>query len=763
MLNKYLDRLERLNKTYRDFTLSQFVGPYGENAQFDDLSWTHIDPNTGRRTRYLCGRNGGKAKGVCSLASEPLPSPYDHLIKVWIIETSALSISSSEKTARTAIARKLLSSMTGDLYGQTASTIKNLNLGGRAPDRLRSFLVFCFDKGLMPKVELDSNDSRDRTGHGSLDSTREKLPNIQTLLAIGSTFVKIFENVAADGMVSPGHTVKMHDALVVTYVLLSLASPNRAAAEISVLPKQRLQSYSEGSADSVYYLDWIGSKGYKNNKNHMLRALTEPIIKAINFFHDACEPARILCRFYENPKQSMKSLVGDYKIAKEFVENVPLNTPPNLFVLGYALGFYGANDVVPVLKKGVSLSARYPTVRGSCFEDKPIYLLGMHDFLSVSQSDNIKISSLPKLFGYKNIPNFFVGKDAVSVEEVQAWWVKFYKDSILPEFPYSFSQGENSIKLKNAMFCFLGDWFYDATKSVRGGGKILQKSKYAVVPLASLGSSCSRRLAGRHQGLSILESYGYSSELTVRMHSLRHLSNTLADLSSIPVEIITAWSGRKNSEQTHTYIHTSHEDKAERVVAIVNPIQPSAETIRTISRGDISRITNLPATITSTGLCTQNLNVTPCNYLNDFVSQCLMCPETCHVAGDEEAIRFFEKDFLFQKVRLESVSGDVRLPASEAMKRWYVIHSRNIYVLSLLIDLMKEQPVGTIIRYSNSQSEFNLTDLKTSVTTKVTCALPDCEEMLQRVLENSSAGTSANPNAPLRSLLASFGLVGKDI
>lgn len=104
------------------------------------------------------------------------------------------------------------------------------------------------------------------------------------MLALGAIFSSVFEHVDEQGSLSPGEEINMHDALVVTFALLSLASPNRTTAEIPLLPKQRLHSYSESNGEPVYYLDWIGSKGYGNNKNHMLAALVEPITKALNFF-----------------------------------------------------------------------------------------------------------------------------------------------------------------------------------------------------------------------------------------------------------------------------------------------------------------------------------------------------------------------------------------------------------------------------------------------------------------------------------------------
>ena len=169
MLNKYLGRLERLINEYREAELAQFEGHGGKKAEFDDLVWYHVDPNTGRRTRFLCGVHGRKGKS--NAGNHPiyaLPYPYDHLIKVWIIETTNTPLSVNEKKIRTSVARKLLSLMDGDLYEQSECTITSLNLGARSADRLRPFLAFCAEKGVMRKVNLKGSDSRDRTGHATL-------------------------------------------------------------------------------------------------------------------------------------------------------------------------------------------------------------------------------------------------------------------------------------------------------------------------------------------------------------------------------------------------------------------------------------------------------------------------------------------------------------------------------------------------------------------------------------------------------------------
>ncbi|MCB2527172.1 hypothetical protein KQ738_17100, partial [Listeria monocytogenes] len=84
---------------------------------------------------------------------------------------------------------------------------------------------FCHSKGLIRAINIKSSDKRDRTGHAQLDSSLDKLPNIESLLALSSIFSKIFESVSDEGVPKRIENIKMHDALVVTFALLSLASP----------------------------------------------------------------------------------------------------------------------------------------------------------------------------------------------------------------------------------------------------------------------------------------------------------------------------------------------------------------------------------------------------------------------------------------------------------------------------------------------------------------------------------------------------------
>lgn len=766
MLNKYRDRLDSLIAEYRKHPLPQFEDPSGKGANFDDRIWIHIDPNTGRKTRYLCGLHGIKGKSSAGDKAEfALPYPYNYLIKIWIIETTSTSLSVSAKQSRVSMARKLLSTMTGELYAQTESTIVSQCLeSAKDGERLRPFITFCVDNGLMQNISFSSsNDDRDRTGHAEFDARVEKLPEIESLIALGSIFAAVFKNVSSDGL--SDKEVNIKDAWVATYALLGLASPSRLSAEVPVLPKQRLKSYSEGEGEPVYFLDWQGSKGFKDSKMHVLGALSGELEKAINFFFTLCEPARILCRFYENPKQTLKDLLGSSKVEEERIKHLNLDCATNLFTLGYVIGFYEVDDKIQILKAGAELSGANNFTRRQFFEEKPIYCLTLNDRLSTSITKGSPYSSLPYLFGYDILPKpfkkAFPGALTATVGEVQEWWLFYFVKSLMPSFPLSYSTGESSIRLADALFCMQGNWIYGRAGSGRGsGGKPFQISPFALAPLSTLGVLAAHRLSDSRKQ-TIFEDYGFSSELAVRPHSLRHFGNTLAHLSDIPNELITSWSGRINPEQTTTYIHSSHEDRADRVRITFNRAESDTREIRVVAQENITNTTNLLASLTSTGVCTQDLTSTPCDYLNDFVSQCFMCSEACHVAGDVKAIEFFEKDLSFQKSRLSTVSIDVRLPVSHAMQRWYVIHSRNTFILSQLIHLMKTSQTGFIIRYSAKKSEFYLSNLQTKEVSNYKCVLPDFDGALKLQIESRSDNGGSNVNPQLQSLLLSFGLSEK--
>ena len=93
MLNKYLAQLNDLINQYKDHELSQFEGPNNKSPDFDDLAWYFIDPNTGRRTRFLsCKHYDHETVRKLAIRVDSslkkdmaLPNCYGELLKIYII------------------------------------------------------------------------------------------------------------------------------------------------------------------------------------------------------------------------------------------------------------------------------------------------------------------------------------------------------------------------------------------------------------------------------------------------------------------------------------------------------------------------------------------------------------------------------------------------------------------------------------------------------------------------------------------------------
>jgi hypothetical protein len=350
-LNKYLQRLESLIADYRHQEFEQFENLDGLPATFEDLVWLYVDPNSGRRTRILTGRHGSRGHGRSG--SDPscaLPAPYGDLIKVFVIVSLNSPLSASEAVARISSARRLLSYMQGELFEQTADSILSAFKGGRI-DRVVPFVEMCERHGIMPKLSRRLRGficyGRDRTGHGAAETRHNKLPDEKVLKALGAIFSRTILG-PPSSLKSP--EARIRDAVTAFMGLLCIAAPNRAAAEVPLLAVQELQSYSEGDREKVYFLDWAGSKGFGDNRNHLLSSLADKVEAGLRFFNHECEPGRILSRYYIKSNQTLGSLLGGYEIAPERAERVELDREPHLFTLGYALGFYGLSKRFPYIQ-----------------------------------------------------------------------------------------------------------------------------------------------------------------------------------------------------------------------------------------------------------------------------------------------------------------------------------------------------------------------------------------------------------------------------
>lgn len=183
----------------------------------------------------------------------------------------------------------------------------------------------------------------------------------------------------------------------------------------------------------------------------------------------------------------------------------------------------------------------------------------------------------------------------------------------LKGFPVGYNDTKHgSVKYKNALFA-LTEHQFDRSN----GGH-----HYLITPISRLGIAFAAGLQNDSRGQTIFADHGYTADFHINPHQLRHWHNDIAEREGIPHALINLWSGRKNPEQIIHYIHTTDAEKASKVADILFPETDENISIKVCSQQQLDALIQTPTTITSVGVCTQNLMTSPCTYLNDFITQC---------------------------------------------------------------------------------------------------------------------------------------------
>jgi hypothetical protein len=241
----------------------------------------------------------------------------------------------------------------------------------------------------------------------------------------------------------------------------------------------------------------------------------------------------------------------------------------------------------------------------------------------------------------------------------------------------------------------------------------------------------------------IFARHGFSEDFYIKPHQFRHYINHTGVEAGIPKLIMNLWSGRKDPTQILHYVHTSAADQSSIISDImfnenVRDVEQAKQHIRVVSHQEYESMTDSIASETSSGICTQQLTVTPCSYLNDFDTHCLFCAKACHVAHDEDAIALLRRDLMHQEFRLDQVSDSPRLVVSKASQDWYKTHSLQTEMLKQLLELMTDKRIenGSLIRLLTRYNEFRITNLQTKQIDIVKLALPNVGKRLGEILND---------------------------
>lgn len=742
MLNRYRNAALKLIEDRKRIPLVNITNKNGQAASWNDDWWKVLKSDGSSMCTPLHrmlepGQYSTKERAQ-NLA---FPDEYRQLIMCWILELRNTSNSNIYHSA-TAI-RQFLGKV--DLFALSQQSLNQVienNKGKRWVALIPKLLTWLSSHNIVPSSLKGKNCTT--AGRDSPDYIKEKaaskMPDERALYAFCAIKNEVIPSEAPKATYLPD----LSQALVVSSCVLGLSSPQRAAMEQFVLPKCELQSKTvkkEGEKRKVYWIDWLGSKGFKANRKHFFQAAAKPVCEVLNFWNEAGEPARILCRFYENPNAPLKKLLGNYKPLKvgQYNLNKPIN---NMFVLGDLLGFYSQDKMVTIHPENVH-------------ENKPKTRIAIKD-LTLNTRLSFGVNS--HLIGVNGDNKNF--KKLMTVAEFQELWIKHIKKNV-PTFPYRL-EGDNRVRLSDALFIGTG-----AQLTYKKGYYDLAKSFYAIETANMPKYVRSRLSSSRH--FNIFKQHGFADDIRLTPYQLRHWGNTMMQKSDLSDVVIALVSGRRNANQNAVYDHETDEEKVTKVHRLFSDELSDEEMknqIRVMGHEEYKRVTGKAATIMPTGACTQELSTSPCIYLNDFETHCALCSSSCHFAHDSEAISLLKHDLLVQKTRLNSVKGNNHLRIDVRLQSWFLNHHKRTSYLEQLIALMEREDlkIGVAIKFVSNKNVFTLTDLQSRTVTHIKANLPNSKAALDGILESTQPESTKSESAvELTNLLSSFGVEVTDL
>lgn len=748
-INRYIDNQRAYVTKKKAQPLIGFTNAQGEQASWEDIAVTFTDSNNRSQNILFCNLNRKRPKVGTRFTDEDRLAPEIHdLLFTYAVDILKENTVIANKATKITTARVFLCHLNENIATATPERIQSaINLMTYSTN-LTSFINWLHQhkmlaKSCQPYINTTVVSARTKSGDDALQAEQNKLPSENALLALGAIFYDVIpayqdgdkEDVEAwQPFLLP--TQEQRDSFSCTMAALGMASPNRIGSEQVLLTVQRIKPHTQvvdGKKKTVHYLNWRGSKGYKDNANHINAEMVDSLDRALHYTILATEPARALARFYRKPNRPLKEVLGEFKPSDE---NIALLKPSmskstNLLHLGLLLGFFDGSDKcarVTADTKG-SIDRTYKPHLPKFI--KPIAQLEAFDTLVFKiQCPYSQALTGCTLTTQNQYDKHTAGKQELTVAEFQNHTIEMNQPHL---------KGYNRHKTKhvdfeNALFAYTQKQF---------GGRVTHP--FLLVPISSLSNVFADDLIkGNKNRLTLFERHGFSSSFSLKPHQLRHWQNDFLAKKGLPHHLISMLSGRKSAEQTLTYIHTTDAQNASVIgdISYSNELESEVENklklrIATMNQFNKAIDNETPTFVHETGFCDQNLALSPCTYMSELETQCALCSSSCHVTHDREAIDLLQKDLKVQTHNMERVQASINFETSEGMQKWYKTHYRNTCMLKKLIEVLSDKAIeeGRMVRLLARSSSLRITNLETQTVEEQKLALPDAEQALQAAIE----------------------------
>ncbi|WP_299136563.1 hypothetical protein [uncultured Vibrio sp.] len=753
-INRYINNQHAYIAEKKKQPLLGFTTPSGTKASWEDIALTFTDENN-ISINFLFNNDSQPNARFKSTFSDKdrLGLDTHHLLFAFALDVVGENVSIKRKAKKVTAAKKFLIALNENVASTSMDKIQKTIDSMRYIDGLTTFFEWLklhkmLPASVSPNLMRSDNATRHKSGDDAIEAENSKLPDEKALLALGAIFYDIIpkypdnnNNVPPDSWAALTHsTLSQLDSYVCTMSALAMSSPNRIAAEQVLLTKQRIHTHTQvvdRKEATVHYLNWRGSKGYKDYQNHINAEMAESLDRALHYTALATEPARMLARFYQNPYLSLKKLLDDFEPSPKNLNVLKpkMNKPTNLIHLGFLLGFYDDKDGYVRVTADTKGAIDATKNKGFPTFIKHISKLLPLDKLEIKSRCPYASSLVGARVGTKKqVDKYFNSQTIMTVEEFQNHYIKINQRAL---------SGLNRAKSKHVDYEQALFTYTEKQLSSQ------QASHFLLVPIESLCTYFERNIKkGNKDHTVIFERHGFSAEFAIKPHQFRHWQNNYLASKGLPHILITMLSGRKTPEQTLTYIHTTDAQNASIVGDILYEKENEEEVQGKVSKRLQSKAqyddatSNLsPTFVSEVGFCAQDLTISPCTYMTEFETQCTLCSSSCHIAHDEYAIELLQKDLAVQNHNLKRVVEAINFATSKGMQQWYEMHYQNTCMLKSLIEVLSDNSIkeGAIVRFLTRSNTVRITDLETKTVAERKLSLPDAKKALQNALTATKA------------------------
>jgi hypothetical protein len=763
-LNRYIVNQRAYVTEKQKQPLTGFTNQKGEQATWEDIVIIFTNSKGTKVSFLFNNQNQPNAnKGSTFTQDDWLEAETHHLLFAYTLDVLKIEITNHNKRGKVTVAKKFLSALNDNIASVSLDEIEGVMESMKYNTPLHSFFAWLHQHKMLPascspSITVKNNTTRAKVGDDALEAEQSKFPDEKVLLALGAIFYDVippYANADDKSNVTTWQTLThiaqhQRDSFTCTMAALAMASPNRVATEQVLLAKQRLQRHIEktgGKDKTVYYLNWRGSKGFKDYQNHVNAEMAESLDRALHYTAMATEPARALARFYKKPSLALKDVLGDFQPSTENMTALKpaMNKPTNLLHLGLLLGFFDGTDKCVRVTADTEEAIDASITKHQPKFIKPIVELSAFDkLIFMNECPYARSLTGVHVRTKHQLEKYTAGKKELTVAEFQNHYIAMNQNNITG---YNKTHSK-LVDYENALFTYTESQL----KSQIGSAFILK-------PIASLGqlfaSDCKRDKIRKAK--TIFERYGFASNFTLTPHQFRYWQNDYLAKKGLPHLLITILSGRKSTEQTLTYIHTTDAQNASVISDILYHGEAEEDVQKKVGKRlqskeqyDAATDNSSQTFVHETGFCVQNLTLSPCTYMTDFMTQCTLCPSSCHIAHDSEAIELLKKDLQVQTHNLEQVQGAINFATSAGMQEWYETHYNNTSMMKNLVDVLSDKSIkeGCIVRFLTRSNVMRITDLETKTVTERKLSLPNAKEALQAAIEAKTkpANDSAKNN-----------------